>query len=109
MRNLTEPKDGRSKVRRAVHGQHYSHNKGLGYSHIVYVNARGKPIRVETVSGRLSDRAAHTASRLFLEPDAFLTLRGDGYGRRQLSRGCEDGLAGSPDVCPVPVFTQLDA
>ncbi|CAM9325512.1 unnamed protein product [Ectocarpus sp. 13 AM-2016] len=80
MRNPTEPKDGRPKVRRAVHGQHYSHNKGLGYSHIVYVNARGKPIRVETVSGRLSDRAAHTASRLFLEPDAFLTLGETGMG-----------------------------
>ncbi|CAM9921552.1 unnamed protein product [Scytosiphon promiscuus] len=73
MRNPTEPKDGRPKVRKQVHREHYSHNKGLGYSHIIYTD-------VETVAGRLSDRAAHTASQLFLQPGEFLAYGETGMG-----------------------------
>ena len=37
---------GREEPHDAVHDAHHSRNKGLGYSHIVYCNFRGKIIRV---------------------------------------------------------------
>ncbi|CAM9656311.1 unnamed protein product [Hapterophycus canaliculatus] len=86
MRNPSEartwlcPTDGRPKVRKEVHRERYSHNKGLCYSHIIYTDVRGKIIRVETVAGRLSDRAAHTASQLFLQPGEFLAYGKTGMG-----------------------------
>jgi len=40
---------GEEEPRAAVHAQNSSGNKGLGTSHIVYVNIRGKILRVSGV------------------------------------------------------------
>ncbi|CAN0032734.1 unnamed protein product [Pylaiella littoralis] len=76
-----------------VHNKHYSHNNGLGWSHIIYTNFRGMIIRVETIDGRLSDRAAHVASRLFQHPEKFLSPweRGMGDGNYQGLAKIDDG------------------
>eukprot|EP00904_Undaria_pinnatifida_P010875 jgi/Undpi1/6918/HiC_scaffold_21.g09393.m1 len=46
MRSPSRVAKGREKPHDAVHDAHHSRNKGLGYSHIVYCNFRGKIIRV---------------------------------------------------------------
>ncbi|CAM9611339.1 unnamed protein product [Laminaria digitata] len=80
MRNPSRVGKGQKEPHDAVHAAHHSRNKGLGYSHIVYCNFRGKIIRVETVQGASSDRGAHLASHIYLDPNSFLSEGETGMG-----------------------------
>ncbi|CAB1113471.1 unnamed protein product [Ectocarpus sp. CCAP 1310/34] len=49
MRNPAKVGKGQPEPHAPVHQANYSGNKGLGTSHIVYCNVRGKPIRVRRI------------------------------------------------------------
>ncbi|CAN0000888.1 unnamed protein product [Ectocarpus sp. 4 AP-2014] len=64
---------GQSEPHDPVHADNYAGNKGLGISHIVYCNVRGKILRIETVAGAMNDKGAHLTSRVFTNPQEFLS------------------------------------
>ncbi|CAN0356970.1 unnamed protein product, partial [Ectocarpus sp. 12 AP-2014] len=68
MRNPAKPRDGvMPNPTEAVNDLHYSKNKGLGYTHQIYCNVRGKMIRLETGPGAASDRGAYNVSPVYTD------------------------------------------